>query len=462
MSLRLRMNLIYGGLLALTLAVFGVVLYVMMESNLEEEMDRRLRIRSQQILTTISPVETGHSIAETPQALLDSLSNLSTISLYVQFLDSSGVVIGSSSNLEGQHLVSDMEPLTGTAEIAVEDTNLSGTGTMRLSTMPIHDEKGATIGYLRVGQSKAGVERTLGALRFRLLIVGALALLIAELLGWLIAKNQLRPLGAISALASDLSKKRDFAQRLTVQPKSKEVRELVATINRLLDTVESTFSSHRMFLADTSHELRNPLLAIRTNLDLLSRSPHSEAQQECISEAVAQTQRMSRLVAELLLLARSEKSEIIDVQVVSLQSVLGEVTHEVSKRMPGHPLRVTMASDVEVIGDKERLQQIFANLIDNAVKHSGTSSPIDLSLRQDDSWAVVEVRDAGHGIAPEHVPHVFERFYRVETESKDGLGLGLAIVKHLCEAHGGAVTLQSHVGHGSCFTVRLPACSPSP
>jgi two-component system OmpR family sensor kinase len=312
------------------------------------------------------------------------------------------------------------------------------------------------VGYLRVGQSKEGVERTLGALRFRLFTAGALALLIAELFGWLIAKSQLKPLGAISTLASDLSKRRDFAQRLTVQPQSKEVRELVATINRLLDTVEGTLTSHRMFLADTSHELRNPLLAIRTNLDLLSRSPGSADQEECLTEALGQTERMSRLVAELLLLARSEKSEIIDVQVVSLPEVLGTVTAEMSKRAPHHQLRMNVESDVEVLGDEERLRQIFSNLIDNALKHSLTSSRIDLSLRRDGNWAVVEVADDGRGIAAEHIPHVFERFYRGEEEPGEGLGLGLAIVKHLCEAHGGAVTLRSEPGRGSCFRLTIP------
>jgi signal transduction histidine kinase len=233
---------------------------------------------------------------------------------------------------------------------------------------------------------------------------------------------------------------------------------LARTIDNLLQTVEETVSSHRQFLADTSHELRNPILALRTNLDLLDRVHSPAERSECIREATSQIERISNLVAELLVLARIEAGLVLEKQPIALSAVLLGVVSD-AQRTAGHRQISFEMLDEDVIvgGDRERLHQVFSNLMENAVRHTADSGNIVVRMTAAGDSARVNVEDDGVGIAAEHLLHVFERFYRVDGMRGQGTGLGLAIVKHLVELHGGSVSVASTLGIGTCFTVVLPA-----
>jgi signal transduction histidine kinase len=343
----------------------------------------------------------------------------------------------------------------------IDEFKLGGEGTVRVLSSPIRNRNGQIVGVLQIGQSKAGVERALGALRLRLLMLGGVGIVVAGVSGWVIADRGLRPLSLISKRAKDFADRRDFSSRLEIKGRHDEVGELASTVDELLRTIEETLTRHREFLADTSHELRNPLLAIRTNLELLDRMSLDESRQECVQEATEQVERMSRLVSELLLLARAETNQIIDRKPVPLGPLLDHVISQSSKRGTGQTLESYLRDDAVVLGDRERLGQIFVNLLDNALRYTPAPGKITLSLRKEDSWAIVDVQDSGIGISPEDLPKVFDRFYRVSGRNQEGAGLGLAIVKHLSEAHGGKVTVQSSPGQGSRFTVELPIMAPS-
>jgi signal transduction histidine kinase len=252
-----------------------------------------------------------------------------------------------------------------------------------------------------------------------------------------------------------IARQRAFDRRLGLGPRHDEVGQIANTIDHLLLTVEETLHSHRQFVADTSHELRNPLLAIHTNLELLDRVNDPADRAECVREAREQVERMSRLVADLIVLARTDAGELVERRPVALRPLVERVACEARRHATGHRVCVERAADVVVQGDAHRLTQILTNLVDNATRHTPSGGTIRLGLNREDGWVCVYVSDSGEGIPPEHLPHLFNRFYQVDRAG-GGVGLGLSIVKHLAEAHGGRVEVESEPGRGSCFTVWLP------
>jgi two-component system OmpR family sensor kinase len=267
----------------------------------------------------------------------------------------------------------------------------------------------------------------------------------------------LRPLQAISRQARRISEEQSFAERIPLATRRDEIGQLARTINDLLQTVDDLLRQHREFVADTSHELRNPLLALRTNLDILERIDDPEQRRECLDEAREQSERMTRLVSDLLVLARAESTQLIAADAVALGPLLEHVAESARRRAGGRTIQFEQSDPVTVRGDAGRVMQILTNLIKNAIEHTQPDGTITLSLRQTDGWACLAVRDDGEGIAANALPHIFERFYRADPHRRQGSGLGLAIVKHLAEAHGGRVSVESALGRGSCFTVWLPA-----
>ncbi len=460
-SLRFRLTLTYSALVALILGVFSIILLVSMREALEAEMDRRLQVRASQVQLTIWPGTTSLSAQDLTSANLDlgPLASLNAPNLYVQVVSRDGRVIAASDNLRGEVLPIDSPSLASAllgrdllSDVWTDD------GVIRTLNMPISVD-GNVVGVLQVGQSRQSLQETMARLQTLVQLIGFGSLLVSGLVGWLVAHRGLRSLAVMSGRAEAITKKRDFSQRLQLGERRDEVGNLARTIDHLLATIDDTLQVHREFVADTSHELRNPLLAIRTNLDLLDKVEDPSAIAECVSEARQQVDRMSRLVADLLLLARVDVGEVIERQPVPLHQLIEHARQEAERRSNGQEITITQSEPVEVLGDANRLAQVLTNLIDNALKHTPPAGTISLEVERVDDWARVAVADTGVGIADEDLPRVFDRFFRAGPGRKSadgGTGLGLAIVKHLTEAHGGRVTAESQLGVGSRFTAWLP------
>jgi heavy metal sensor kinase len=460
-SLRLRLTLTYGVLTAVTIGLFSVVLYTTLRQTLETEMDRRLQVRASQVQLTIWPDSDSLTAEDLTSAKLDlsPLAELDAPGLYVQVLDRGGELIAASESLRGTRLPSDPEgfaqALAGKRRLG--DVEVDGT-TARVLSLPILIA-GRVVGVLEVGQSREPLWDTLNELQRHLVLLGLGAIAVSGLVGWLVAHHGLHSLHAMSARAATIAAGRDFSQRLDIPDRRDEVGQLARTIDQLLTTVEEILRTHREFVADTSHELRNPLLALRTNLELLDRMTDPAARAECRREAREQVERMSRLVQDLLTLAQVEAGRVIELRPVALDALVTRIAREAEPRADGQRLHVEAAETVELLGDEGRLTQVLTNLVDNALRHTPSGGTITLRLARENGWARVAVADTGEGIPAEHLPHIFDRFYRADkarARAGGGTGLGLAIVKHLTEAHGGWVTVESAPGRGTCFTVWLP------
>ncbi len=295
---------------------------------------------------------------------------------------------------------------------------------------------------------------------------GALALLFVSSLGigWVLAGRVLAPVHRITAVARDIQAT-DLSRRITLRGPKDELRELADTFDQMLARLEGGFEAQRRFIQEASHELRNPLAVIRTNLDVTLDDPDSTPDDVRQSAVVVRStiERMGRLVDDMLAAARTGLPERAWER-IELAPVAAEVAAEFEAPAGARRLRLVAetAPDLSTMGDRTALKQALANLLDNAVRLAPEGSTVLVTLGERDGWAHLSVADEGPGIAPEHHETVFQRFWRGDQEraGRRGSGLGLAIVRQIAEHHGGRVALASASGRGSTFTLWLPLLPP--
>ena len=262
--------------------------------------------------------------------------------------------------------------------------------------------------------------------------------------------------------ARTISLSRNHAYRIATPPHNDELGGLAQTLNEMLKSLEIAYRSQQRFVADASHELRAPLTAIQANVELLRRQPDmsAEEREECLSEAERESSRLTRLVADLLALARADAGVAIKHTPVELDAVVLDVFRSARQLAHGQHLQLDPFAPASVQGDEDRLKQVLLILVDNSLKYTPANGSVTIGLRQQNTTTQIIVADTGPGIAPEDLPHVFERFYRADpARSRDpgGTGLGLPIARWIVEQHGGSLTLESAPGQGTTAIVTLPS-----
>jgi heavy metal sensor kinase len=273
------------------------------------------------------------------------------------------------------------------------------------------------------------------------------------LVGWLLARRLLRPVDRITATAEEISAT-DLSRRIALGGPPDELKRLADAFDSMLERIDGAFAAQRQFLADASHELRNPIAIIQTNLEVAADELGPRA-----SVVRRATARMARLVDDLLALARSESNG--HRERVPLAGLANDVAEEHGALADSRGVRIEVeGAGGDVLGDPDALRRALANLVDNAVRVSPQSGSVTIRCGADPGGAWLEVVDEGPGIPPEDQAHVFERFWRADesrSRASGGSGLGLAIVRQIVENHGGAITVRSEPGRGARFTIRLPA-----
>jgi signal transduction histidine kinase len=276
-----------------------------------------------------------------------------------------------------------------------------------------------------------------------------------------VAGRVLRPIGRITAVARDIQAT-DLSRRIELPGPDDELKQLGDTFDAMLARLDAAFAAQRQFVADASHELRNPLAIIRTNVDVALADSRADADdlRHTIVVVKRASDRMARLVDDLLALARRQEPTL-EHELVDLGAAVAEASDDfvVPAAARNIVLDRAIAPGVTVTGDRDALKRAVANLLENAVRLAPAGSRIRLATGSEGDRAWVAVADEGPGIAPEDQPHVFDRFWRADkarARADGGTGLGLAIVRQIVESHGGQVRLQSKVGVGSSFVIWLP------
>jgi signal transduction histidine kinase len=280
----------------------------------------------------------------------------------------------------------------------------------------------------------------------------------------LLTPGLFKPLEDIATVARQITRADDLSRRVPYANRPDEIGELARAFNQTLERLERLFRTQQRLLADVSHELRTPLTAIRGNLDLIERI--GEADPESISAIQVEIERMTRLVGDLLLLARADSGGLpLERRPVELDNILFEIYRQIAVVNPPVEVKLSEVDQATVMGDADRLKQLFINLVENAIKYTPAGGTVELSLFKKDDKVHFEVRDTGIGIPPENLPHIFDRFYRVDkarARAHGGSGLGLSIAKWIATAHGGSIRVKSQPGEGTTFTVTLPLYEPAP
>ncbi|HJW84800.1 MAG TPA: ATP-binding protein [Anaerolineae bacterium] len=447
------------------LAAFAIVSYRALDSGLRAEMDRALRERADHAALGVQAVP-GLSMAGISPGLA---SEFATPGIYVQILDEAGRIVARSANLGADALpIHDDRLAEVLAGRNFYDVELIGGQRARLYHRPILRD-GRIIGAVEVAASLRNLEDTLKRLAVIFGVSSLVALTIAAAGSYILTRLGLRPLARLADHAGRIERARDLAARIPYAGPSDEVGRLTVTLNDMLARLETAFNAQQHFLAEAAHELRTPLASLLGNADLLTRygdDPNSRA--TALAAIRAESRRTARLLSDLLLSVQADAGWRLELRPTSLAEVLRSVVE--NSRM--HANGVTIALDdlppAVVLGDADRLKQVFFNLVDNALRHtpaggvisiqstvvSGQSSATHVQLITD-YWLLTSVTDTGEGIPPGALPHIFDRFYRVPGKSR-GSGLGLAIARWIVEQHGGRIEVASEVGQGSEFRVWLP------
>ena len=470
MSIRLRFTIWAAAIMLGIFSVLSLGLHYMMERNLQNEMDQRVssvynRLRLDQDFYV--DADTGRFV--------DALSNpepFAAPGLYIQVLDRNYEVVSKTENLSDREIPVSQQTLeTNQSREARYYNGEVADSELRVYSAPVVLPTGDLFAYIQVAESREPLEQTMKQLTTILFAGTALGTLLAAGAAWMIADAALRPLRRMAATARAIGGAGDLSERIASPQTNDEVERLSETFNAMLDRLEVAFDSHRQFVADASHELRTPLTALRGNTDILQTMVREHRIDpallaESLDDIASETDRMSRLVGDLLTLARADigwspaREEEIDLPVAASEAA--RIHRPLAQE---HDLQAHIGDDeVLVWGNADQIRQLVLILLDNARTHTPPGSRVELRVESTEREAVITVADNGPGFGPEHRERIFDRFYRTDgarARSSGGTGLGLAIARWITETHGGTIAADSVPGEGATFTVRLPLAAAS-
>jgi len=474
MSIRLRLTLLYSVILALTLVTFSVVVYsVQSQSTLNEQKHElagwarraadRLQFSDQLQFDDRRPDEPPWPAfpldrSETPT------STFGFRTPYVQHLYIDGEVIFRSDNLGEITL-----PLSDRGMDALRDGKpWAETAVVEGERLLIHTEPVVIAGQVtqavQVARLLGERDQHLRTLGQNLLIASGVVTAAAFGMGWILSGLVLRPIHRITQTARTIGEERDLSRRVRYAGPNDEIGQLATTFNAMLaqlqvayQQVQRSLQQQRRFVADVSHELRTPLTTIRGNLGLLRRGPSVSAEEkdDILDDMVDESDRLIRLVNDLLALAHAESERSLENETIRVKPLIEDICRQARLLEPDRTIACADLAEIAAVGDRDALKQVLLILMDNALKHTGGTVTVTTAVA--DKHVAIRVYDDGPGIDPDVLPHVFERFYRgEEARARPGLGLGLPIAKALVEAQDGAITVDSEAGQGSVITVTLP------
>jgi len=455
--IRWRLTLWFSLILCATSILSGVVIYIIMQETLNAAVDDNLRAYSARVHGILDTEEIPEPLDY--EVIRSSLPyEFASPVTYIVVIDTNSNVVVKSDNLGEQELPFDpiLVARGFEGETAI-DTIYAGDGArVRLMVSPLFLQNEVLL--LEVGQSLYDVDATMNQVRWAILGGILVTLVLVGISGGVIVRRALSPVEQITRTAQSIESSSDLSRRVGYTGPKDEIGRLATTFDHMIGHLHKVFESQKNFIADASHDLRGPLTVIRGNLDLLKRNLSEQERQESLRAMEIETDRMGELVNDLLLLAEVESEQMERQEVVSLREILLTGLKRAQRTGGNRKVVIDQQEDLSIMGHVYRLGQLLENLIDNAIKYTPEGGTITLSLFRDGDWARMEVADTGAGIAPEHLPHIFDRFYRVgkaRTRARGGSGLGLAIVRGIAEQHGGKVTVTSDSGKGSTFTVWL-------
>ena len=481
-GIRLQLMFWYTGIFALLLLLFSVIFYLAVDDALQTDVDADLQLHIREIAVGIvndngttnneeiredvpklDPAVLGNiSIGGLNQGGLVQMSSTATFRSFVRILDAKGKMV----------YVSPIPQTIPTPAASVTDAlhgkvwkgtiAIANGQSVRLYSTQL-SYNGVVFGVIQVGESLTPVNNILYNILMKLLFISPLFLLCGAIGSYWLARRAFRPIRTLIGIAQEISAG-DLDRLIPVPRPKDEMYYLALTFNQMIARLHKAFQQQRRFVADASHELRTPVAAIRsmTDVALAQASPVDDDHVPVLHHVNAQAERLGELIRDLLLLARSDEGQVpLEHELVRLDQLVSDVVATLDALAIERSINLQLLTlePATVQGDSSRLVQCIMNLLDNALSYTHPEGEVTVCVEVKENTACIIIKDTGIGIAPQHLPHIFERFYRADParSQKEGKsGLGLAIVEWIVQAHGGSITVESQEGHGSTFSVTVP------
>lgn len=455
-TLRVRFALWTAGLFLVILTGFSLYVYTSLARGLYAERDDSLTLNASQFIASLNiegeQIIISDSFQEEPENadLREQGYTIQIFSPQVQLLQTFGFY---------HELLPAVSPTISSPFFSTID-DPSARIKIRVYTTPVI-ENGHLIAILQVAQSLDDIEATLRQLQLILLVSVPLLVFISGLSGYWLAARALQPIDGITRLARRISAE-DLSARLNLPDTNDEVGRLANTLDNMLSRLDDSFQRERQFTSDASHELRTPLTAMKVVLGrILKKTRTSKEYRDALVELSEEVDRLETLTEDLLRLARSDGKKDQALEAINLSTLMEDVSESLVALMEAKGLNFTreIEENLCMLGDSDDLIRLFVNLLDNAMKFT-EQGEIRLTAGLQNNLITVVIRDTGKGIDADHLPHIFDRFYRTdESRTTPGTGLGLAIAKDIVERHQGKIQVSSKTNLGSVFTILFPTVS---
>ncbi len=484
LPLRVKLTVLYVGLLTVLLVILGLSLYYDTRSFMISTTVQSLRSQNQPVIERLyrsGPPRQGQNpapglgeigSASGPPTLADIAPFLAqsqtSPNMTAAVYSTSGKLLADGHSQPEQPLSAPVDPVRMQRALAGDPnqyytTSFSGQDTLVI-LIPLRSGPPGSVqtGVMELSARMDVIDEVLARQRL-LIILGVFVMLGLGTLGGLwITTSALSPLQRMIATTRRIAGG-DLSQRVNLPRRRDEIGQLTASFDEMVERLEETFAAQRQFIGDASHELRTPLTAIAGSLDVILLAPEGDPEmtRRMLSGMRRELQRLTRLVTDLLTLNRLDAHQSLHLQTVDLATLASEVAEQMKPVAGERRVEVEREGDTRVQGDADRLKQVLLNLIDNAIRFTEPEKGvIRLRVYQSGKDVHLAVSDNGSGIPPEAQAHIFERFYRVDkarARASGGSGLGLAIVKAIVEAHHGAIApIKSEPGQGSTFEISIP------
>jgi len=446
-SIKFRLTLWYLAAVIVLLIVFGTVAYYLLSKNLYRNLDESLRARVIEIQSSIK--FNGRQVQFEQK-----------VSELVMIYDADGKLMERlGPNVEFANIDRTVkEALFGNSSFVSAST--PNGPAVRLYAAPLNLDSGTRVALI-VGRLPNDILSMLAIFRMVILNSSIFVVILTGVGGLFLADRTLKPVERITDIARGIGES-DLSRRIDIQTED-ELGRLASTLNGMIARLEEAFKKQQRFVADASHELRTPLAIIQAEASLALEKKRPQADYGRSLELVSQeVDHMSDVVGKLLLLARSDAGiETLDFDYVNVADLMTELSQDVEAMAQdkGLGFRLGPMDGMKVRGDRTKLRQLFLNILDNAIRYTPGGGSITVSLARNEGRAVVSVADTGIGIPGEHLPFIFDRFYRVDkarTNAEGGTGLGLAIASSIAKMHGGEIEIESQVGKGTTVRIVLP------
>jgi heavy metal sensor kinase len=452
--IRVRLTLWYVLLLAVTFIIFSVYLIFRFQHSLTNAVDDSLQI-------TVS-----HTIAALDKEDLADEDRVTLIrSRQSEVIDPNFVMRLLSPQSEVWDIAGNAQDISFWGPTEAGYSTQPGRETeaeWRVFSQPVLDSEGQIIAWIQAAQSLGPVNDTLKELRVQLFLGIPLILLFAGLGGYFLANRALRPIQQITQTAQEITAQ-DLSRRLAYRGTRDEIGSLAMTFDQMLGRLQSSFERERRFTGDAAHELRTPLTVLKGQIEVaLNRRRSPATYEKVLQELSAQVERLIRLSSGLLFLSRSDQQQIsfepVDFDLREWLEILVEQLEPLA-REKGLKISTDIPPDLSAYGDSDHLIRLFLNILENTLKYTPEGGQITITAWKASDQLQVNIHNTGPGISQEHLPHLFERFYRVEAHRSSqtgGSGLGLAIAREIVRLHRGEIDVQSEPSQGVTVTVHLP------